>query len=527
MSRSLYARLHRRFAAPSRQIDIYSRREMLRATVAASAGLLLSGPALFGGCAPAGAGGGAKAKAKAGGKRIVVIGAGFAGLACAHELLAAGYDVTVVEARNRVGGRVLSFADFVKGKNVEGGGELIGSNHPNWVNYAKQFGLEFLDVTEAPEDFEFPILLGGKRLSAEESGQLWEQMDEALGKMNAEADKVNADEPWLTENAAALDKKSSKDWIDSLEVSDLVKLGLTIQQAADNGQDVARQSYLGNLTQIKGGGGETYWTESEVYRCKGGNGQLGAKLAEAVGRDRMIVGLPVTAIAARRNGMVVTARDGRTIECDDVVLAVPPTTWGKIRFEPGLPKALAPQMGVNVKYLAATKGRFWQEKKLAPDSLTDTFISMTWEGTDNQPGDEGACLNCFSGGPQAEQARQIPKGERDAAYLKQLEALYPGMKENLVQTRFMDWPGDPWTLTGYSFPAPGQVTTVGPLLRKGVGHLHFAGEHCSYQFVGYMEGALHSGTALAKRLAVRDGLLKEQPQEQEAAPRKAASAAPL
>jgi monoamine oxidase len=86
----------------------------------------------------------------------------------------------------------------------------------------------------------------------------------------------------------------------------------------------------------------------------------------------------------------------------------------------------------------------------------------------------------------------------------------------------MDWPGDPWTLAGYSFPAPGQVTTVGPLLRKGVGNLHFCGEHTSYKFVGYMEGALNSGAALAKRIALRDGVLKEEKPEL----KKAASIAP-
>ena len=73
----------------------------------------------------------------------------------------------------------------------------------------------------------------------------------------------------------------------------------------------------------------------------------------------------------------------------------------------------------------------------------------------------------------------------------------------------MDWPSDEWTQCGYSFPAPGEVTTVGPMLREGVGgRLHFAGEHASYAFIGYMEGALNSGVALANRLAVRDGAVK-------------------
>src|SRR5688572_14862430 len=205
--------------------------------------------------------------------------------------------------------------------------------------------------------------------------------------------------------------------------------------------------------------------------------------------------------------MTVVCKDGRTIEVDDVVLAVPPTTWKKIAMNPRLPDMLAPQMGSNVKYLAAVKKRFWKEHKLAPDSLTDTFLSMTWEGTDNQEGDEGACINCFSGGPASEKALAFSKDERDAKYKELLNQLYPGFDENFVRARFMDWPNEQWTGAGYSFPAPGQVTTIGPMLYKGLGKLHFAGEHCSYKFVGYMEGALNSGASLAKRIAMRDGIV--------------------
>ena len=82
------------------------------------------------------------------------------------------------------------------------------------------------------------------------------------------------------------------------------------------------------------------------------------------------------------------------------------------------------------------------------------------------------------------------------------------IRSQFERGRFMDWPSDPWTKGSYSVPAPGEVTTIGPLLHKGCGRLHFAGEHTCYAFVGYMEGALNSGIAVAKRLAVRDGILK-------------------
>ena len=73
----------------------------------------------------------------------------------------------------------------------------------------------------------------------------------------------------------------------------------------------------------------------------------------------------------------------------------------------------------------------------------------------------------------------------------------------------MDWPGDPLTRAGYSFPAPGQVTTQGPLLQQGHGRLHFAGEYTCYKFAGYMEGGLQSGAAVARRLADRDGVRRD------------------
>jgi len=493
MSRSLFARLNARYG---HKVDPLTRRDFVKASVAASATLLLSRYS-FG-----------DTPARSVKKRIVVIGAGFSGLACAHELLAAGYDVTVIEARDRVGGRVLSLRDFVPGKNVEGGGELLGSNHLNWMSYAQKFGLEFIDVTESED--ECPITLGGKRLSAEEQEKVWEEMDAAFNVMNEDAKTVNAEQPWASADAAALDKKSVKEWLDAQkELSDLTRMACDVQLSSDNGQACANQSYLGLLASVAGGGGETYWTESEVYRCKGGNQQLAFKLVEAIGPQKVILGLPVTDVRVTNTGVTITCKDGRTIECDEVIVTVPPTVWSRINFTPGFPKQLYPQMGHNLKWLGHIKTRFWKDAKLAPDSLSDGMISQTWEGTDAQEGDDGACLNCFSGGDPVKTAMEFTRGaDADGKYLDELAKVYTNIKENYVNSRFMNWPKDPWTQTGYSFPAPGQVTTVGPALWKGIGPIHFAGEHCSYQFVGYMEGGLSSGVLLARRLAMRDGLIK-------------------
>ena len=494
MSRSLYSRLARRYRPEAGGLD---RREFLQLTLAASAGLLMS-------CStpPATKFRGVRRN----GRTVLVVGAGFAGLACAYELLSAGYQVSVLEARKRVGGRVLSFGDFIKGRNVEGGGELIGSNHPAWVAYAKRFGLSFLDVAEHKE-LQEPILLGGKLLTESEGKALFEEMDEAFAAMTNDARAVDADEPWKTPDASRLDHQSTLAWLGALKVSPRGQAAIAAELSANNCVALDRQSYLGNLTQVKGGGLAKYWTESEVYRCRGGNQRLAMKLAAAIGPERLLLEKPVSAIQAQGARVVVTCADGQVLEADEVVLAVPPSVWPRIKLDPELPAALQPQMGVGVKYLAEVRGRFWKRSRLAPDSLTDGMVSMTWDGTDGQAGEKGVCLTAFSGGPAAQTCLQRWSESEDKAYLEELAKLYPDFKGSFVRSRFMNWPGEAWTGCSYSFPAPGQVTTVGPLLQSGVGRLHFAGEHACYKFVGYMEGALHSGVSLAKRLARRDGAL--------------------
>jgi monoamine oxidase len=276
---------------------------------------------------------------------------------------------------------------------------------------------------------------------------------------------------------------------------------MTTELAGDNAVATSRQSYLGNLAQVKGGGLERYWTESEVYRCRGGNDRLARKLVGAIDQTRLRLSTVVREVTVESHKVAVRCANGELFEGDDVVLTAPPATWHNIRFSPRLPRALRPQMGTAVKYLAAVKNRFWEKDGLAPDALTDEMVSMTWDGTDNQGSDaHGALLMAFSGGPAAERCRQRWLRERDAGYIEALTKIYPRFREKFVRGRFMNWPADMWTAGGYSFPAPGEVTRVGPLLRAGLGRLHFAGEYTCYKFVGYMEGALNSGVSVAKRL---------------------------
>src|SRR5262249_37798843 len=207
-------------------------------------------------------------------------------------------------------------------------------------------------------------------------------------------------------------------------------------------------------------------------------------------------------------GASVSVSNGQTLEADDVILAVPPSAWKGIAFDPPLPADLTPQMGLSTKFHSALKTRFWEKDGLSPRSVSDAPAFATWEDAADIPEQGGVCLTSFAGGPGAEEAIGWKADERQAKYLAALERSYPGIGKEFVKGRFTTWHEDPLTGAGYSFPAPGEVTTIGPRLLEGLGRLHFAGEHCCPAFVGYMEGALQSGLRLAKKLAKRDGVLK-------------------
>jgi monoamine oxidase len=456
--------------------------------MAASAGLLLSG------CGSLGWG-------RRGGPRVVVVGAGFAGLACAYELRAAGFDVVVLEARNRVGGRVLSFSDFVAGRNAEGGGEFIGSNHPTWMAYAKRFGLQMLDVSE-DEDYSIPVELGGRLLGKSEVKALYEEMDFAYASMTADAAPVNVDAPWAMPDAARLDAMSTAEWLSRVPISDVGRHAVDTETAHNNGVPLASQSYLGNLLQVKGGGLDAYWTESEVYRCAGGNQRLAFNLAEAIGADRIHLQQPVLGIEIRKDGVTIRTASGNW-EADEAILTTPPSVWSKIAITPALPPMLRPQMGTNTKYLSEVRSRYWYDAGTSQYALSDQSAGLTWEGTDAQTGPGNYVLTSFASGTISSHLRSLSAAGRDETMAAALEAVLPGYRGQRGRTRFMDWPTDPWALAGYSFPAPGQVTRMGPVLRAGVGRLQFAGEHTSHAFVGYMEGGLNSGASVARRAAAR------------------------
>jgi len=433
-------------------------------------------------------------------KKVVVVGAGLAGLACAYELTQLGVSVTVLEARDQPGGRVISFKDFIPNAVVEGGGEFIGKNHPTWMRYAQTFNIELTEAGDYPG--EKPLVLNGQRITGTLNTETWEAHDTLLRKLDALAVDIDADEPWKSKNAEALDKQSLGGWIDAQQdAPELVRALTHVMMSSDNGVATHAQSLLAFVAMIKGGGGDTFWEESEWYRAKGGNQQLARALANAVGTDNVRYSTPVIAINHSATSVKIICADGSELEVDEVVLSVPGSILPKLKIEPALPDALRVQMGPVLKYIADLKEPVWSEA-LSPEGASDDLISQTWNGTDGQEQTPSQALLGFAGGPAADRSLKTARDKRDSLHGGVLESLYPGYEKQFTKSRYMDWPADRWSLAGYSFPAPGDVCTTGPILRTGVGRIHFAGEHCSCAFPGYMEGALSSGVRVAKTIGV-------------------------
>ncbi len=200
-------------------------------------------------------------------KSIAVIGAGLSGLCAAYELRNRGYSVTVFEVSDRPGGRTMTIHDFAKPHHMDGGAELIRSNHPLWLFYADHFHLGFSDVLE---DDESPIVIGTKPLKPSVESKLLADMNEAFAYISARAKRiVDPYAPWTDPQASSLDQENVHQFVMRSKWPQLCKEAVLQQLESDNGVSAKNQSLLGLLAMVKGGGMERYWVDTEVYSGDG------------------------------------------------------------------------------------------------------------------------------------------------------------------------------------------------------------------------------------------------------------------
>jgi len=419
---------------------------------------------------------------------VAVIGAGLAGLRAATDLLAAGRDVVVFEARNRVGGRVWSHR-FPNGQWCERGAEFIDANHTEVLALAQSLGLGLLDATKGRDDAKRLLDVGGRPAPFTLHHSLQTELawwHEAQAKLAA---FVDPDDPTASEHAAELDLLPLSDYVTALHLSvaTRVAVGRALRTEFMVGPDGVSQLMAAWMfaRHLQAGDGH------EAFRIDGGNDQLASGLAVALG-DRVRLGAAVADIDA--SGAIIMA-DGERAVARQIVAAVPLPVLSRIW--PVLPDELAAVgYGVGGKVSVQTDRRIWQDYGRDGAVLTDRAWGEMWDTSEHQPGDGGVLTALLSSNDGAALAALPDTVER---VIDEADRLFPGFKGMSRDAVRTDWTHDPYSLGAYATFGPGQLRDAWPKLRERYGGIVLAGEHTD-AYCGFMEGALRSGARVARDL---------------------------
>ena len=440
-------------------------------------------------------------------KTVTVIGAGMAGLSAAFDLHQTGWKVTVLEARDRVGGRCYTVRSFSNGLVAEGGGEFIETTQTRMVALAKQFGLTLSSSGSWQAQHGDWASFGGKAGPIADSA-LWgtdlaqevQNCWRAISELSQFVPDPN--QPQASIEAARLDAQSAADWIESLDVHPLAKNYFVQHIRSEYTTEPERFSLL-DLARNSA----MYYSELErppSMRVVGGNDQIPRALADALPDVRL--NSPVTAVRLNPDGVSVTVKQNDsylTIDSAFAILAVPLTTARLIEFDPLLPTAHQKMIN-EVSYGAVTKvmieyrKRFWNEMGWNGRLATDAPIVYTWDASSHFEHERGI-LTAYTGGDNATKLSALSDKERIQLAVREIEKIAPGSSDLIEKTATVAWPNEPYTRGAYMALAPGEVTAHWKTLQEPSGRLFFAGEHAT-PIQGYMEGAVESGQRVAREM---------------------------
>jgi monoamine oxidase len=449
--------------------------------------------------------------------RIVVVGAGLAGLCAAYTLRKAGYRATVMEASTRVGGRCWSYnsGELGPGLVAEHGGELIDQGHTAIRQLAQELGLDLdnLHAGESPGTEQVDWFLGSE-YSYEQATQDIKAIWQTLHK-----DVSAAGYPTLfdsyTQRGWELDHTSVHDYIDQVvpggHGSPLGRL-LDVAYNIEYGAEASEQSSL-NLLYLLAFSGQgqlrIFGPSDEKYHVRGGNDLLVARLAEILA-DSIVVGAPLQSIVRNSDGTYRLGFSGTPARtADQVVLALPfsllrQVDYSRAGFSAIKRKAIAElPMGTNSKLHVRFDRRIWRDLGCNGETFADLGYQNTWEVSRTQPGPAGILVNYTGGtiGASFSPAAGSPQSYA-ARFIGQIDPLIPGLADVWDgQTAVLDyWTGYPWTLGSYSYWKVGQYTGFSGAEKLPSGACHFAGEHTSQDFQGYLNGAVETGQRAAAEI---------------------------
>ena len=445
---------------------------------------------------------------------VVVVGAGLAGLAAARRLVAHGHEATVVEARERVGGRTegLLLAD---GTPLELGGQWLGEGHTRMYELVDELGLS----TFRSWNDEGMLLLDlqGKRSTMKPnkgavpriSPFALADLAQGLLRFGRLAARTDLERPWLTPNAEVLDGQTWESWI---RRNLRTQAGRAYFHVACEAVWAAEPSDVSLLHAL-------FYTHSNADldtllavdrgaqqdRVVGGSVRVAEAMAAALG-EQVVLGRPVRRIEHHGNGVRVIARDGSQYQGDAAIVALPATLAGRLEYDPPLPSwrdQLTQRMpaGSVIKAYAIYPEPFWRKSGLNGQAASDVGpVKVTFDNS--PPSGRPGVLMGFMEGREARAWARRSEAERREAVIGCFTRYFGDAARLPDQYIERDWMAEEFTRGCYGAHfAPGVWTSYGEAWRAPTGRVHWAGAECAPQWNGYMEGAVRSGEATADAVA--------------------------
>jgi monoamine oxidase len=446
--------------------------------------------------------------------KVIIVGAGLAGLSAAYELTRAGHDVTVLEAQARAGGRVFTLrAPFSDNLYAEAGAMFIPDTHDLTLHYVKEFNLPL--EPRITSDLAYVTHVRGKRvvlsegasvkplfnLTPEEQklgmGGLWQKCEpesvyQELGNP--------ADPNWSVATVKKYDQMSYHDFLRSSGASEEAVSLMTYGWRDIWGEGLGSVSALTILRDKL-----NQRNSREVYIIRGGNDLLPKAFAERL-VENIRYGSPVVKVEHNaRHVRVIFMQAGRhqSIEADRLIFAIPFSVLRRVEVSPRF--SPEKQRAVNeLPYFSAarvslqSRKRFWVAAGLNGLGQTDLPIANLFDMTSNQPGLRGI-LQSYLGGARARQVAALKESGRISFVLEQAEKVFPGIRENFEVGVSKCWDEDEWERGASSWYKPGQMSQLWPHIARPEGRVHFAGDHTS-AWIRWMQGALHSGNRVAREV---------------------------
>ncbi|MDQ6653759.1 MAG: NAD(P)/FAD-dependent oxidoreductase [Acidobacteriota bacterium] len=415
----------------------------------------------------------------------IVIGAGLSGLAAAYALKQARWNVTVLEARERIGGRVSSFSFKENPELVcELGGEWVGESHERMKALCHDCGITLTD-----HRFQAWLMRDGV---VKRPGQ-WDFSPQAKTSFEKFRKTYHSYRP---EDRLRLDQYDWWTWLEEIGFTQDDLLLRDLQDSTDFGETIRMVSAYAAAAEYF----ESSPANEMDYKMEGGNSRLVQALAARVGNDAIHTGVPVWKIKQRAGSLTVTA-GGRTFVGDACICTLPARTLDKISFDPPLPSAHSAaaeklQYARIIKNCVLFNERFWGAEDFS--LVSDVTSHYYFHSTKAQPGQQGILCSYAIGEKADVLAAQNSLRRNDIITrdLLPLNERAPALARNI---KSVAWQRDEYTRGAYAFYRPGQWFTLRPVLQEPHGKVLFAGEHLA-DWQGFMEGAVVTGEAAAQAL---------------------------